>query len=100
MEGSENAMSEADRGTISSENGGNAGGQGTVRRFRRQRSLSNKGVHQAIGLALRAHFDDIIKTPMPDTLMALLAELEAKERREEAKASLHGVGAAAQGGAS
>ncbi len=33
-----------------------------------------------IASALRAHFDDVAKAPVPDKFMLLLAELEAKER--------------------
>jgi hypothetical protein len=33
-----------------------------------------------IGRALKAHFDDIASTPIPDRFLALLAELEAKEQ--------------------
>jgi Anti-sigma factor NepR len=33
-----------------------------------------------IASALRAHFDDVAKAPVPDKFMLLLAELEAKEQ--------------------
>jgi hypothetical protein len=34
----------------------------------------------AIGLALKAHYADLISAPIPDRLLVLLAELEAKEQ--------------------
>lgn len=37
-------------------------------------------IQEIIGKALRAHYDDILKTPIPDTMLVLLAELEARER--------------------
>jgi hypothetical protein len=33
-----------------------------------------------IGRALKAHFDDIASTPVPDKFLVLLAQLEAKEQ--------------------
>jgi hypothetical protein len=33
-----------------------------------------------IGRALKAHFDDLTTSPLPDRFMALLAELEAKDK--------------------
>lgn len=36
-------------------------------------------VLDALGNALRAHYRAIAEVPLPDRLMALLAELEAKE---------------------
>lgn len=38
-------------------------------------------IQEAIGKSLKAHYDDLIKAPMPDRFLVLLAELEAKERR-------------------
>jgi hypothetical protein len=37
-------------------------------------------IQEIIGKALRARYDDILKMPIPDTMLVLLAELEAKER--------------------
>ena len=37
-------------------------------------------VVETIGKALKAHYDDILKQPIPDSMLVLLAELEAKER--------------------
>jgi Anti-sigma factor NepR len=36
-------------------------------------------VQDAIGRSLKAHYDDLVNAPVPDRLLALLDELEAKE---------------------
>ena len=33
-----------------------------------------------IGRSLQAHYADIVRAPLPDTILVLLAQLEAKER--------------------
>jgi len=38
-------------------------------------------IQDAIGKSLKAHYDDLIKAPVPDRFLVLLAELEAKERQ-------------------
>ena len=38
-------------------------------------------IQAALGLALKAHYDDLVSAPIPDRFLALLAELEAKEGR-------------------
>jgi hypothetical protein len=38
-------------------------------------------IQDAIGRSLQAHYDDLLKEPVPDRFLALLAELEAKEQR-------------------
>ncbi len=38
-------------------------------------------VVEAVGKALHAHFQSIAEMPLPDRLLVLLAELEARERR-------------------
>lgn len=38
-------------------------------------------IQEAIGKSLKAHYDDLIKAPVPDRFLVLLAELEAKERQ-------------------
>ncbi len=38
-------------------------------------------IQDAIGKSLKAHYDDLIKAPVPDRFLVLLAELEAKERK-------------------
>ena len=40
----------------------------------------SNGVAATIGQALQAHYDDLVAAPMPDRFLALLAELEAKEK--------------------
>ena len=40
-------------------------------------------VLDAIGGALKAHYDDLTCAPLPSKLLDLLARLEAEERREE-----------------
>jgi Anti-sigma factor NepR len=37
-------------------------------------------IQEALGRALKAHYDDLVSAPIPDRLLALLAELEAKEQ--------------------
>ncbi|MDP2803400.1 MAG: NepR family anti-sigma factor [Phreatobacter sp.] len=39
-------------------------------------------IQEAIGKSLKAHYDDLIQAPVPDRFLVLLAELEAKERRD------------------
>lgn len=38
-------------------------------------------IQEAIGKSLKAHYDDLVTAPVPDRFLVLLAELEAKERR-------------------
>ncbi len=40
-------------------------------------------VVEAISKALQSHFRAIVELPLPDRLLVLLAELEARERRDE-----------------
>jgi hypothetical protein len=40
-------------------------------------------VVDAVGKALHAHFQAIAEMPLPDRLLVLLAELEARERRQD-----------------
>jgi Anti-sigma factor NepR len=37
-------------------------------------------IQDAIGRSLKAHYDDLVSAPVPDRLLVLLAELEAKEK--------------------
>ena len=39
----------------------------------------------AIGQALKAHYDDLVYAPLPDKFTELLARLEAEEKRTVAK---------------
>ena len=38
-------------------------------------------VQESIGRSLKAHYDDIVNSPVPDKFLVLLAQLEATERR-------------------
>lgn len=38
-------------------------------------------IQGAIGRALQSHYEDLVREPIPDRFLVLLAELEAKERR-------------------
>jgi Anti-sigma factor NepR len=38
-------------------------------------------IQDVIGRSLKAHYDDLVNAPVPDKFLALLAELEAKERK-------------------
>lgn len=42
-------------------------------------------IQDMIGRSLKAHYDDLIHAPIPDKFLVLLAQLEAKERQEQAK---------------
>jgi Anti-sigma factor NepR len=36
-----------------------------------------------LGHALQSHYDDLVKAPIPDRFLVLLAQLDAKEARDE-----------------
>jgi hypothetical protein len=38
-------------------------------------------VQESIGRSLKAHYEDLVTAPIPDRFLALLAQLEATERR-------------------
>lgn len=38
-------------------------------------------IQELIGRSLKAHYDDIVASPMPDRFLVLLSELEAKEQQ-------------------
>jgi hypothetical protein len=40
-------------------------------------------IQESIGKALQAHYDDVARMPLPDSILALLAELAAKGRADE-----------------
>lgn len=40
-------------------------------------------VQGLLGRALQIHYDDLVKAPIPDRFLVLLAQLEAKEQRDE-----------------
>jgi hypothetical protein len=44
--------------------------------------LLDARVEESIGKALQAHYDDVARLPLPDSILALLAELAAKGRSE------------------
>lgn len=44
-------------------------------------------IQEVIGRSLKAHYDDIVASPMPDRFLVLLTELEAKEQQLAAKDS-------------
>ena len=50
----------------------------------RSRVLAPRGLdsrsQEAIGRALKAHYDDLLRAPVPDKFMELLDRLEAKEQ--------------------
>lgn len=75
LQGSENVarVALANSGAHS-DNGGDPGG-----RRRRVRTPAQESMHQALGRALKAHYEDLASAPLPDRLLVLLAELEAKE---------------------
>jgi hypothetical protein len=41
---------------------------------------------EAIGRALKAHYDDLVDAPLPDKFVELLARLEEKERLSQTNA--------------
>jgi Anti-sigma factor NepR len=51
----------------------------TVKTVPRVTPALNQKVQDAIGRSLKAHYDDLVNAPVPDRLLALLDELEAKE---------------------
>lgn len=42
--------------------------------------LLDPRIQESIGKALQAHYDDVARMPLPDSILVLLAELEAKGR--------------------
>ncbi len=40
-------------------------------------------IQEAIGQSLKVYYDDLVNTPMPDRFMVLLAELSAKELKND-----------------
>lgn len=41
-------------------------------------------VQESIGRSLKAHYDDIVNSPVPDKFLVLLAQLEDQEQRAAA----------------
>jgi hypothetical protein len=52
---------------------------------------SNEAV-QAIGRALGAHYSDLVRAPLPDKLLQLLAKLDEEQNAPTAKGSDNAVG--------
>jgi len=50
----------------------------------REEALLDTKVLDAIGRALKAHYDDLVKAPLPDRFLDLLTDLEEEERRSGA----------------
>ena len=48
-----------------------------------RQSQSDFFTDDVIGRSLKAYFDDISQAPIPDKFLALLAELEAKEKSDD-----------------
>ena len=46
------------------------------------RGLDAKSLEK-IGSALKAHYEDLVRTPVPDKFLELLDQLQAKERKSE-----------------
>lgn len=44
----------------------------------------NSKAQESIGRSLKAHYDDIVNSPVPDKFLVLLAQLEASEQRKKA----------------
>lgn len=59
------------------------GGQESAARIRRARPTAQAQMRETLGRALKAHYTELVSAPLPDKLVALLAELEAKEMRRE-----------------
>jgi hypothetical protein len=49
-------------------------------------------VLDAIGRALKAHYDDLVSEPVPDRFLHLLADLEQEERRAKPKGGVDASG--------
>ncbi len=57
-----------------------AANEGNPNNDRVDMPVLDQKIQDAIGRSLKAHYDDLVKAPVPDRLLALLAELEAKEK--------------------
>jgi hypothetical protein len=49
-------------------------------------------VLDAIGRALKAHYDDLVREPLPERFLRLLEDLEAQERQGESKGDVDAAG--------
>jgi hypothetical protein len=64
--------------------GGRNGDESEARDFPNEEPALDPIVQEAIGKALKAHFQDLMQAPLPDRLVVLLAELQAKENEQPA----------------
>jgi anti-sigma factor ChrR (cupin superfamily) len=39
-------------------------------------------IQAILGMALQTHFEDLVQAPIPDRFLVLLAQLEAKEKKD------------------
>ncbi len=46
-------------------------------------TVLDEKIQAAIGQSLKTYYDDLVNAPMPDRFMVLLAELSAKELKNE-----------------
>ena len=46
--------------------------------------LLDPKIQDSIGRSLKAHYDDLVNSPVPDKFLVLLAQLEAREQRDAA----------------
>jgi hypothetical protein len=44
--------------------------------------LLDPRIQESIGKALQAHYDDVARMPLPNSILVLMAELEAKGRAD------------------
>ena len=45
--------------------------------------VPDPGLDKLVGDKLRAHFDNLARSPVPDTIVALLQSLKAKEKQSD-----------------
>jgi hypothetical protein len=64
-------MNSVDLAMVATDAGGDPEGEVTL----------DPKVQESIGRSLRAHYDDIVNSPVPDKFLVLLAQLEATEHR-------------------
>lgn len=64
--------------------GGRNGDDQDAQDFSTEEPALDPVIQDAIGKALKAHFQDLMQAPLPDRLVVLLAELQAKENEQSA----------------
>jgi hypothetical protein len=59
----------------------------TQKRQMKKTSLKDRGLDtrslEKIGGALKAHYEDLVRTPVPDKFLELLDQLQSKEHKSE-----------------